>query len=149
MVLADRIAVIDEGLIRQVGTPAEIYGRPADVFVAGFIGSPSIALLPGDLSGSEVHIAAGSLPVPSQTVRGPVTVGVRAHDWEVVPTAGLPGVVTSVGTEAADADSDGADPQRGWHVVITTFSESTCSNQPRSARAGHGDAARQGVCSAA
>ena len=106
MVLADRIAVIDEGLIHQVGTPAEIYRRPADVFVAGFIGSPSMALLPGDLSGSEVHIATGSLPVPSQTLRGPVTVGVRAHDWEVVPTAGLPGVVTSIEYHGEHAFAD-------------------------------------------
>ncbi len=96
MVLADRIAVIDEGLIRQVGTPDEIYRKPADVFVAGFVGSPPMALLPGDLSGSEVHITAGSLPAPLQAPQGPVTVGVRAHDWEVVPAAGLPGVVTSI-----------------------------------------------------
>jgi ABC-type sugar transport system ATPase subunit len=96
MVLADRIGVIDDGLLRQVGTPDEIYRRPADVFVAGFVGSPPMALLPGDLSGSEVHIAAGSLPVPRQTQRGPITVGVRPEDWEVVPTAGLPSVVTSI-----------------------------------------------------
>ncbi len=96
MVLADRIAVIDKGLLRQVGTPGEIYRKPADVFVAGFIGSPPMAFLPGNVSGSEVHISAGSLPVPPQTPQGLVTVGVRAHDWEVVPTAGLPGVVTSI-----------------------------------------------------
>ena len=96
MALADRIAVIDEGVLRQVGTVDEIYGKPVDVFVAGFVGSPPMAFLPGDLTGSEVHIAAGSLPVPPQTPHGPVTVGVRADDWEVVPTAGLPGVVTSI-----------------------------------------------------
>ncbi len=96
MALADRIAVIDEGLLRQVGTANEIYDKPADVFVAGFVGSPPMAFLPGDLTGSEVHIAAGSLPVPPQTPHGLVTVGVRPNDWEVVPTAGLAGVVTSV-----------------------------------------------------
>lgn len=96
MVLADRIAVINEGLLRQVGTPDEIYRKPADVFVAGFVGSPPMAFLSGDLSGSEVHITAGSLPVPPETPQGLVTVGVRPHDWEVVPTAGLPGVVTSI-----------------------------------------------------
>jgi ABC-type sugar transport system ATPase subunit len=95
MALADRIAVIDEGRLRQVGTADEIYDRPADVFVAGFVGSPPMAFLSGELTGSEVHIAAGSLPVP-QTPYGLVTVGVRPDDWEVVPTAGLPGVVTSI-----------------------------------------------------
>ena len=96
MALADRIAVIDQGVLRQVGTVDEIYGKPIDVFVAGFVGSPPMAFLSGNLTGSEVHIAAGSLPVPPQTPHGPVTVGVRADDWEVVPTAGLPCVVTSI-----------------------------------------------------
>jgi multiple sugar transport system ATP-binding protein len=96
MALADRIAVIDEGLLRQVGTADEIFDKPVDVFVAGFVGSPPIAFLSGDLTGSEVHIAAGALPVPPKTPHGLVTVGVRAEDWEVVPTAGLPGVVTSI-----------------------------------------------------
>ncbi len=96
MALADRIAVIDQGLLRQVGTVDEIFGKPVDVFVAGFVGSPPMAFLSGDLTGSEVHIAAGALPVPPKTPHGLVTVGVRAEDWEVVPTAGLPGVATSI-----------------------------------------------------
>ncbi len=96
MILADRIAVINEGVLRQVGTPEEIYRKPADVFVAGFVGSPSMNFLPGELSGSEVHIAAGALPAPPLTSQGSVTVGVRPRDWAVVPTAGLPGVVTSI-----------------------------------------------------
>ncbi len=96
MALADRIAVIDQGLLRQVGTVDEIFDKPVDVFVAGFVGSPPMAFLSGDLTGSEVHIAAGSLPVPPRTRHGLVTVGVRAEDWEVVPTAGLAGVVTSI-----------------------------------------------------
>lgn len=58
MSMADRVAVLDEGRIQQVGTPMEIYNRPANRFVAGFIGSPSMNLLPCQvaISGEEVAI---------------------------------------------------------------------------------------------
>lgn len=96
MAIADRIAVIDEGRLRQLGTPREIYHHPADTFVAGFVGSPAMSFLQGEVSEREVHLAAGALPVPAQTPPGPATVGVRPHDWHAMPTAGLPGVVASV-----------------------------------------------------
>ena len=47
MTLADRIVVLRKGVIEQVGTPLELYNKPANVFVAGFIGSPRMNLLPG------------------------------------------------------------------------------------------------------
>ena len=49
MSLADRIVVMEGGRIRQVGTPAEVYDRPADLFVARFVGSPGMNLIPGEL----------------------------------------------------------------------------------------------------
>ena len=73
MAIADRIAVIDGGRLRQLGTPDEIYHEPVDMFVAGFVGSPSMSFLRGEVSGREVHLSAGSLPVPPQTPSGPVT----------------------------------------------------------------------------
>jgi multiple sugar transport system ATP-binding protein len=45
LTLGDRIAVLDAGRVRQVGTPDEVYGRPHDRFVAGFLGSPSMNFL--------------------------------------------------------------------------------------------------------
>ena len=96
MVIADRIAVIDNGRLRQIGTPNEIYYQPVDVFVAGFIGSPAMSFLGGEVADREVRIDAGALPVPAGTRSGPVTVGVRPHEWHLVPTAGLPGTVASV-----------------------------------------------------
>ncbi len=96
MAIADRVAVIDDGRLRQLGTPGEIYHHPVDTFVAGFVGSPAMSFLQGMVSEREVGVAAGALPVPAQTPSGPVTVGVRPHDWHVVPTAGLRGVVASV-----------------------------------------------------
>ena len=55
MTLADRIVVINERRIQQVGAPLEVYARPANAFVAGFVGSPAIALLPATVTGSGVH----------------------------------------------------------------------------------------------
>ena len=58
MSMADRVAVLDEGRVQQVGTPTEIYDRPANLFVAGFIGSPSMNLIPCQLttSGETVYL---------------------------------------------------------------------------------------------
>ena len=50
MSMADRVAILDQGKIRQVGTPMEIYNQPANIFVANFIGSPSMNLIPCELS---------------------------------------------------------------------------------------------------
>lgn len=47
MTMADRVTVLDKGVIRQVATPQELYNQPADVFVAGFVGSPPMNLIPG------------------------------------------------------------------------------------------------------
>jgi multiple sugar transport system ATP-binding protein len=52
MSLADRIVVMEGGRIRQVGTPAEVYDRPADLFVASFVGSPGMNLIPGEVAAS-------------------------------------------------------------------------------------------------
>lgn len=96
MVLADRIAVIDEGRLRQVAPPDEIFRRPVDTFVGGFVGSPAMSFVPGEASGPEVRFAAGALPVPPRIASGPVTIGVRPHDWEHVAAAGLRGLVTTI-----------------------------------------------------
>ncbi|GAB2743785.1 ABC transporter ATP-binding protein [Streptomyces bullii] len=86
--LADRIAVMRDGVIQQLGTPYEIYDSPANVFVADFVGEPAINLLPGigdddghaRLSGS-VRIA---LPVPVAPGRE-VVVGIRPEDLRLAP----------------------------------------------------------------
>ena len=57
MTLADRIVVLRKGVIEQVGTPLELYNRPANIFVAGFIGSPRMNLLPGRIGTVDGHQA--------------------------------------------------------------------------------------------
>jgi multiple sugar transport system ATP-binding protein len=84
MTLADRVVVMRKGLIQQVGTPTEIYDRPANTFVAGFIGNPAMSLMQGQVSGGVFegeHVRIGGLTAPD----GPVTLGFRAEDAAVAP----------------------------------------------------------------
>jgi multiple sugar transport system ATP-binding protein len=84
MTLADRVVVMSHGLVQQVGTPTDIYDRPANTFVAGFIGSPAMNLIPGEVSGGTFR--AEGIEVPGLSAPdGPVTLGFRAEDAAVSP----------------------------------------------------------------
>jgi multiple sugar transport system ATP-binding protein len=63
LALADRMAVMESGVIRQIGTPTELFQRPANVFVAGFIGSTPMNLLPGVVTGDGVDVGSATLPI--------------------------------------------------------------------------------------
>jgi multiple sugar transport system ATP-binding protein len=64
MTLGDRVAVMRAGIIQQVDTPANLYERPQNLFVAGFIGSPSMNFLPGRLEGDVVKTPIGDVTMP-------------------------------------------------------------------------------------
>ncbi|WP_299477783.1 sn-glycerol-3-phosphate ABC transporter ATP-binding protein UgpC [uncultured Roseibium sp.] len=70
MTMADRIVIMKDGVIQQVGTPKDVYNTPVNTFVATFIGSPSMTLLPGELSeqsGSmRIHGSGFELPIPDR-----------------------------------------------------------------------------------
>jgi len=93
MTLADRIVALDNGHIQQVGPPLELYSRPSNLFVAGFIGSPKMNLMPGHVISVEGGIATLgldadadtriALPVPAKA-GDKVTVGVRPESLEIV-----------------------------------------------------------------
>ena len=88
MTLADRVVVMQKGLIQQVGTPMEIYDRPANTFVASFIGSPAMNLVHGDIANGIFtgdHIRVEGL---STQVKGPVTLGFRAEDATIAAGEG-------------------------------------------------------------
>jgi multiple sugar transport system ATP-binding protein len=68
MTMADRIVVMQGGRIEQVGAPLELYDRPANAFVAAFIGSPSMNLLEGRVSGGMVDLGGSRLPLPTGVV---------------------------------------------------------------------------------
>ncbi len=87
MTLADRVVVMKQGVVQQVGTPTEIYDRPANTFVAGFIGSPAMNLMSGTLSGGVFEADC----VRIEGLQGPdgeVTLGYRAEDAYVTETDG-------------------------------------------------------------
>jgi multiple sugar transport system ATP-binding protein len=87
MTMGDRVCVLKDGLLQQVGTPRELYDHPVNVFVAGFIGSPAMNLL--DLSVVEGGLQLGDMvwPVERSVISGvngnKVTVGMRPEDLEL------------------------------------------------------------------
>lgn len=94
LTMGQRIAVLDQGKVHQVGTPAEVYERPADVFVARLVGSPGMNVLAGRvrLERSGKTIEAGSLAVPIElaTYEGELQLGIRPeHVGLCAPNQGV------------------------------------------------------------
>ena len=86
MTLADRVVVMNKGIVQQVGTPTDIYDSPANVFVASFIGSPAMNLVYGQLSGDKFdseNISIGGISYAD----GDVTLGFRAEDATIMSGA--------------------------------------------------------------
>ena len=69
MTLGDRIAVMRAGVLQQVGPPSELYGQPKNLFVAGFIGSPSMNFLAGEIHGDTIHLPIGDVRIPDELRR--------------------------------------------------------------------------------
>lgn len=86
MTLADRVVVMKQGVVQQVGTPTDIYDQPANTFVASFIGSPAMNLIQGEIKQGE-FIAEHIKVVGLQAEDGPVTLGFRAEDAQVTEEA--------------------------------------------------------------
>ena len=82
MTLADRIVIMNKGVIQQVGTPDQIYSDPANTFVAGFIGGPPMNLIAGSAQGGRFTAAGLSLPCPAH-FSGKVSLGIRPEDCTV------------------------------------------------------------------
>jgi multiple sugar transport system ATP-binding protein len=85
MTLGDRVAVMRAGVLQQVGTPAELYGHPKNLFVAGFIGSPAMNFMPAEVSGGKVKLPIGEAELSEEVGRGhdgPVVAGLRPESFE-------------------------------------------------------------------
>ncbi len=104
MTMATRVSVMSMGRLQQVGTPQEVYDRPANVFVAQFIGTPPMNCLDGRMSddGQGVEVAGlGRLPMPTDVstrpaAGAPVVVGIRPEHLEVQPGGSLTARVRAV-----------------------------------------------------
>ena len=83
MTLANRVALLERGVVQQLDTPANIYNSPANLFVAGFIGSPPMNLLDGELADGRFSSAAGSFATRERVSRRAAVAGVRPEDCRV------------------------------------------------------------------
>ncbi|MES2433919.1 MAG: ABC transporter ATP-binding protein [Pseudomonadota bacterium] len=111
MSVADRMAILEHGAIRQIGRPVEIYDHPATTYVARFLGSPVMNILPVQTTGAGFEAAAGALQVAAVAQSGVTEIGLRPEDlrvshWE--GGAGVPATVSEV------------EPLGGYTVVTLT-----------------------------
>jgi len=133
MTLGDRVAVLNEGLLQQVDVPQRLFNTPANLFVAAFIGSPSMNLVEAGLQDGRVRFGPFSLPVPpdrdlSSVRSGTVILGIRPHDLEDVdvhpsnlPCIEVPAdVVEELGSET--------------HVIFTVDAPPVVSQAAQAAR---------------
>ena len=87
MTVGDRLAVLNNGELEQIGTPMEVYSKPASEFVASFIGSPRINIVSGEVKAGTLHVDGFELPGFSQISDQPVKVGIRPEDFVLESTA--------------------------------------------------------------
>jgi multiple sugar transport system ATP-binding protein len=99
MTMADRIVVMHDGIIEQIGSPLELYDRPANLFVAGFIGSPAMNMIAGKMEGNTFVADEGTrvdlASAPAGSAGRPVTMGVRPEHFSLDPN-GLPAEILTV-----------------------------------------------------
>jgi len=135
MTMGERICIMNEGRIVQVGAPMDVYRNPADTFVAGFLASPPMNLVPGRIA--DGHVEAGGIAVPAEGVDGDhgreVVLGIRPEDLHETPTGADP-VAVELEVVAVEA--------LGPEVVLV--GEVRGSGQELSARLGRDFEARSG-----
>ena len=114
MTMADRIVVLRDGRIEQVGAPLTLYDRPDNLFVAGFIGSPPMNLLPARLSGARLVLADGQqlnspalVPAASEGIE--VTVGIRPEHLSLLPHTADPDPGAGLRVPLVAVEPTGAD----------------------------------------
>ena len=86
MTLSDRMVVMKDGKIAQLGSPLEVYSKPNSVFVATFVGSPKMTILRGESDGQTLTHEGGSQFRFSSDIVGPVLLGVRPEEIVIEPS---------------------------------------------------------------
>jgi multiple sugar transport system ATP-binding protein len=122
MTMADKIVVMQGGHVEQIGAPLDLYDTPANLFVAGFIGSPAMNFLPGHIRNNAFQTGSLSLPLPN--TRGvadgtAVTYGIRPEHWRL-DAAGVPAIVRLV--EPTGSETQVVAEVEG-HRVVCAFRE--------------------------
>ena len=128
MTMGDRVAVMKDGYLQQVDSPLNLYDRPMNLFVAGFIGSPQMNLMPAKPTNGQAQVGEYVVPVDekaSHEMKGDVVVGVRPEAWRQVgpDDGGLPVEVTVVEELGSDAFVYGTSHADGeGHSIIVRIS---------------------------
>ncbi|GGK18342.1 ABC transporter ATP-binding protein [Streptomyces camponoticapitis] len=122
MTMGDRVAVLKDGLLQQVDSPRNMYDRPANLFVAGFIGSPAMNLVEVPITDGGVKFGNSVVPISREALsaaadRGDstVTVGVRPEHFDIVEQGG--------GEAATSLSKDTADAPAGLAVTVNVVEE--------------------------
>ena len=103
MTMADRIAVMNDGRIEQLGEPLELYDRPVNLFVAQFIGSPAMNIFDGVVRGGSVEALGGRWPASGGSEGQKVKYGIRPEHLEPAPS-GIPAEVVVVEPMGAETE---------------------------------------------
>jgi multiple sugar transport system ATP-binding protein len=82
MTLGQRVAVLRKGVVQQIGTPRELYSEPRNLFVAGFIGSPAMNFVPGEIRDARLVLPMAEVVFPKKLSNRPVIVGIRPEQFE-------------------------------------------------------------------
>ncbi len=112
LTMGDRIAVLKDGLLQQVGTPRDMYDTPANVFVAGFIGSPAMNIGTFDVADGIATVGSAGIAVPRDALtqlaaddKNQITIGFRPESLDVVPQ-GTPNAIPIVVNLVEELGSD-------------------------------------------
>ncbi|MFJ6697096.1 ABC transporter ATP-binding protein [Streptomyces sp. NPDC091272] len=122
MTMGDRVAVLKDGLLQQVDSPRNMYDRPANLFVAGFIGSPAMNLVEVPITDGGVKFGNSVVPVSREALSAAadkgdttVTVGVRPEHFDIVELGG--------GDAARSLSKDTSDAPAGLAVSVNVVEE--------------------------
>jgi len=140
MTLGDRVAVLNEGVLQQVDVPQRLFNNPANLFVAAFIGSPSMNLVEASVRDGHVRFGPYSLPLPdgqdlSSLRSGTVVLGIRPHDLEDVQVR--PSNLPCIEARADVVEELGSET----HVIFTVDAPPIASEQAQAAREADQDTA--------
>ena len=123
MTLAHRVAVMNAGVLQQVGPPKEIYENPANLFVAGFVGSPPMNFIDGAIEDGMFRSSHGNLPMPGRPSRQGVVLGFRPEDARITREERESFAASVYSTEMPGNETIVTFRIGGTHVVIKAGKE--------------------------
>jgi multiple sugar transport system ATP-binding protein len=148
MTLGDRLAVMRDGVLQQLGTPAELYERPQNLFVAGFIGAPAMNFLIGEIADGSLTSPLGTFPLSELDAAhsGRVVLGVRPETFEdaamvgerpgLVAVTAMVDVLESTGSDVyAHLSLNGAGASPADDAVLRELAQATAAEDPEVALA--------------